>query len=854
MVIKKFGPRLLILMMVLAALPVSAQDTKHKKKKKKQEFEEVAMDTMNIFPVDKILDYKATYPRLFNLLHTKLELTPSFRERTLTGKATLKVVPHFYEQAEIVLDAKGMVISGVSSSLDEFSSVLPYGYDGKRLRITFPRVLTGKDTIELHINYTAQPYELDEVTAAGGRGVYFINPEGKNPYKPTMLWTQGEPEAASCWFPTLDATYQKTTQEIYVTVANTLHTLSNGLLISQKNNGDGTRTDYWRQTLPHAPYLFTLVAGTFLTAHDQWNETAVNYHTLPSYLKDVKAVFGNTPEMMTYFSDLLGVKYPWEKYDQVVVYDFTAGAMENTTASTFHESLFCTHRELEDRTWGHDLIIAHELFHQWFGNLVTCENWSQLSLNESFANYSEILWLEKWKGTDDAEVQWYKGLQSYLHEFTYKKAEPITYFYYNSPNDMFDRHRYDKGGRVLHLLRKYLGDDAFFTSLRHYLQKHEFKATEIHDLRIAFEEITGQDLNWFFNQWWFQPGHPIVELSHQYNASNKEINIRIRQRQDNHPNADIPVHRIYLDIDLIYPDTTVRHRVWVNRKSENILLPSETQPLAVNIDPGKMQVWERKDDISTQELLTIFDRSDKILDKIFVVNLLKQRAKDPQAIAFTNTALDHPNWYVREQALAGLEAKDAAIPDLSEQIRKLSLTDTFPHLRRLALEKLLVLNPSKAKQTAIALLEKDSSFTVLSKALAVVRDSSLAIAYRYATAMDQFNNTDITTAVAQVYADTALAKDFRLFERAMFMYTPSKPTSLNDAFYKYLLAVDDDTFQKGLEIYKNIIEHEQNDGKVKTARQAMAQLYNLPVSTAGTAVSITESKKAILSLYKTLIN
>ena len=269
----------------------------------------------------------------------------------------------------------------------------------------------------------------------GIKGMYFINPKGEEKDKPTQIWTQGETESSSAWFPTIDKTNQKTTQELTVTVDNKYVTLSNGKLMSQKKNTDGTRTDYWKMDLPHAPYLFFLGVGDYAVVKDSWKGKEVNYYVEKEYASVAKKIFGNTPEMMAFFSKITGVDYPWVKYSQITGRDYVAGAMENTTATIHQESAQQDARELVDgNNW--EGTIAHELFHQWFGDYVTAESWSNLTLNESFADYSETLWDEYKYGKDAGDAENYQGMQGYLQSGS--ESKDLVRFYYADKEDMFD--------------------------------------------------------------------------------------------------------------------------------------------------------------------------------------------------------------------------------------------------------------------------------------------------------------------------------------------------------------------------------------------------------------------------------
>ncbi|WP_262920674.1 M1 family metallopeptidase [Hymenobacter sp. 5516J-16] len=320
---------------------------------------------------------------LHDLVDTKLDVRFDWAKQWLLGTATLTLHPHFYPQNQLVLDAKGFdvksveLLNGVKKGRD-----LKYSYDKKKLTITLDRQYPRTEQYQVRIQYVAKPNELPKGGSEAiteDKGLYFINPLGTNKDKPRQVWTQGETEGSSCWFPTIDKPNQRMTQEISLTVENGFKTLSNGLLVSSRRNSDGTRTDVWKQNLPHAPYLTMLAAGNFAVVTDTWRGKPIEYYVDPPYQYTAKQVFGNTPEMLDFFSKKLGVDYPWEKYAQVAVHDFVSGAMENTSASTFQQQLVqFNSRELADISYEPESVIAHELFHQWFGDYVTTESWSNL--------------------------------------------------------------------------------------------------------------------------------------------------------------------------------------------------------------------------------------------------------------------------------------------------------------------------------------------------------------------------------------------------------------------------------------------------------------------------------------------
>ena len=343
--------------------------------------------------------YNAAAPRVHDLLHTRLDLSFDWEQEMVIGEAMLRLTPIFRPSDKVLLDAKNFTINSIT---DGEGQELTYEYTGDKQRITvlLPREYKRGEEYELLFDYTAVPSESGGSAAiTSDKGLFFINPRGEEgDDKPRQIWTQGETENNSRWFPTIDKPNERTTQEMYLTVAEQYETLSNGTLVSSTPNGDGTRTDYWKMDLPHAPYLFMLTVGDFEIVEDQeWNGIPVNYYMEKEWADHAKAIYPYTREMLGFFSSLTGVEYPWPKYSQVAVRDFVSGAMENTSAVIFGEFMHGTERSLIDVD-RNEKIVAHEMFHHWFGDLVTCESWANLTLNEGFANYSEYLWMEEKHG------------------------------------------------------------------------------------------------------------------------------------------------------------------------------------------------------------------------------------------------------------------------------------------------------------------------------------------------------------------------------------------------------------------------------------------------------------------------
>src|SRR5215217_1553277 len=321
--------------------------------------------------------YRETPEKINDLVHTKLDARFDYSKSQLIGKVWLTLKPHFYATDSLRLDAKGMEIKTVALVTGTKNVPLKYDYDGLFLNIHLGKTYKGGEPYTIYIDYVAKPDEYKGQGSAAitnAKGLYFINPRGEEEGKPTQIWTQGETESNSVWIPIIDKPDQKTTDEIYMTVPAKYVTLSNGKLVSQKKNADGTRTDYWKMDLPHAPYLLFMGVGDFAIIKDSYKGKEVSYYVEKEYAPVARKIFGNTPEMIAFYARITGVDYPWVKYSQIVGRDYVSGAMENTTATLHQESAQQDARELTDGNRWED-VIAHELFHQWFGDYVTTESW-----------------------------------------------------------------------------------------------------------------------------------------------------------------------------------------------------------------------------------------------------------------------------------------------------------------------------------------------------------------------------------------------------------------------------------------------------------------------------------------------
>jgi aminopeptidase N len=656
--------------------------------------------------------YRASETKINDLVHTKLDVSFDFSQSWMYGKAWITLHPHFYATDSLNLDAKCMQINEVSLFQKGKHIPLKYTYDRLNLHITLDKIYRAEENYTVFIDYFAKPEDvktLGSPAISGAKGLYFINPVGKDKNKPTQIWTQGETEANSVWFPTIDSPNQKTTNEISMTVPEKYQTLSNGLMTSRKSNKNGTRSDTWKMDLPHAPYLLMMAVGEFSISKDRYKGKEVSYYVEKEYAPVAKKIFGLTPEMMDYFSRITGVDYPWQKYAQVVIRDFVSGAMENTSATVHGEWAQQDERQLVDgNSW--ERVIAHELFHQWFGDYVTMESFSNISLNESLADFSETLWFTHKYGKDAGDDQNQKGLRTYLAAGGSDKD--LVRFYYPNPGSLFDAVSYQKGGRILHMLRNQVGDSAFFKSLNLYLTEYKFQSAEAHQLRLAFEEVTGQDLNWFWNQWFFGSGHPILDISYDYDVAAKTAKVFIRQTQ-----ADM-AFRFQIAVDVYQGTEKKRYQVWIDQKADTLSFPASSKPDLINVDGDKVLLCEKTDHKTLENFIFQYHHAGLYLDRREAIEFAATKQKeDAKALVLLKTALNDKYSGLRILAIQRLNLSNDSVRIVVEPLlADLAMNDPKSVVRASAIEALGKYKKDSYKELFLKSIN-DSSYSISGNAL-----------------------------------------------------------------------------------------------------------------------------------------
>ncbi len=527
-------------------------------------------------------DEQFTPARPFAVQHLRLDLRFDDEAETVSGSAFVTFKPMDDDFVSLTLDAAEFDVRSVTlvrhETTDhsyELSRACTYETFPEKLAIELPQSYTRHDQLTIEIAYTCQPR----------KGLYFIKPDESYPNKPHQIWSQGQNDDAHWWFPCHDVTNQKMTTELIAEVREDFFALSNGKLLSVTENKTAhTKTFHWSQEQPHPSYLVTIVIGEYEKLSAQQGALPVDYYVYRDRKEAGHTLFARTPEMIALLEQRFGVPYPYDKYAQILVDDFLFGAMENTSASTFTDRCLLDERAALDVNY--EDIVAHELAHHWFGDLVTCKDWTQIWVNESFATYSEYLWREATRGTDDARFALFQDFLLYLREDLTGHRRPLLFNRYRFSEELMDRHAYEKGACVLDMLRWVLGDEAFFRSLQLYLTQHAHGTGDDYVLRAAIEEATGQNLHWFFNNWVYGAGYPELNVRYEWQRAEQLVKLSVEQAQTEDNIFKFPVVIEIVTEDSDGNPSRASYRVWLEQQEQDFYLPCATKPRMVVFDKG----------------------------------------------------------------------------------------------------------------------------------------------------------------------------------------------------------------------------------------------------------------------------
>ncbi len=691
-------------------------------------------------------DEKKTLPpvnwvrsRNIDIKHIDVDLRFDWDKTSAIGTTTILFSP-FRDTDKFTLDAAMMTIDSVTLTK---GGDLKFKYDGKdgddNLEIMLDRVYRAGEDISVKIAYKTNyvnAADSEGILGGFGRGLRFIKPTADNPNKPRQIWSQGESEFNRYWFPSYDSPNDFRTTDIRTTVEKPFSVVSNGKLVETKENGDNTRTFHWKMDQPYSNYLSSIVVSETDPVVQDFEGIPVYNYGYTNEKKEVAATVKNLPATMKFFSEITGVKYPYPKYSQAFVEDF-GGGMENISATTMIEEMIHDERELLDTD--SEGLQSHELAHQWFGDYVTCRDWGQIWLNESFATYMQAMWTEKQKGHEEFLYADIRGNQNAtIGTWNQGIRRPIVTKYFASKDGMFDTYAYPGGGSVLHMLRKHLGDKLFFASLKNYLTANAHQPVSTEDLRIAVEETSGQSMDWFFDQWLYRMGHPIFEITQNYDDASKKLTLNVKQTQkiditNEYPQAEF--FQSYVDVEI---DNRIE-RVWLKPQAENVFtFDSSAKPKLVNFDFESTLLKEMKFEKSMDELLYQMQNDKDVLGRRWAMGELEKKAADAAnktrvVEALINSAEKDPFWRIRRAALSvianiyspdpprGQERPAAKLDTNVEQAAMRLAKDKQPIIRGEAMELLGETQDKKYSDLFLAALNDQSYSVIDQSALALGR-------------------------------------------------------------------------------------------------------------------------------------
>jgi aminopeptidase N len=602
-----------------------------------------------------------TPTRRIDIQHRVVRVRFDFAKQAIEGRVTLSGAA-LDTLSSLALDARELT---VASATDSTRGALPFVSDDARLTLRFPAPLARGERAAITIVYTARPRA----------GLYWVVPDAGHPGRRPEVWSQGEDESNRWWFPDFDEPAERASTEEFYTVPTGMFALGNGHLVeTTPGPAAGETTFHWREDFPFVSYLVMVAASRYAKVDTTWRGIPVEYYVPPDKAERVARSMGRTPEMLEYFSSRLGVPYPYEKYAQVVVQDFTFGGMENLSATTLVERILLDQNAALERT--QEGLVAHELGHQWFGDYITCREWAHAWLNEGFANFMADLWWEHAYGRDEHDRSLLDERASYFGSDGGGRR-PMVEPNYRFADDLFDGQIYAHGAWILHMLRSRLGDDAFFRGMRGYLEANGGTSVDTDRFRHALEEASGVGLDGFFDHWTRRAGYPELTVSWEWAEARKLARVRVEQTQAS--DSLTPVFRFDLPVRLALKDHDVRVTLTVDGRHAETWVPLAERPRYVEVNDDLSVLCSVKFERKVTELSAQLADAPLAASRIEAARALGEKGT-PAAIAALAKALSADRFYAVRQACAeglakvptaeGLAAITPGLADADARVRR----------------------------------------------------------------------------------------------------------------------------------------------------------------------------------------
>lgn len=567
--------------------------------------------------------------RVVDVQHIKIDVTPDFAAKTIQATTTLEFAPIAKPTRLVTLNAKGLRVEKIDASqkLAEHTST------DEHLKLLFEEPIPLGETVTVSITYTAEPKQ----------GLYFRTADMGYPEGEDHIWTQGETHEAPHWFPCFDYPNERSTTEVICRVPKEMTALSNGKLIGETvEEATGLKAVHWRQEKPHVNYLVCLCAGHFAKLEKEAKGVPLGFYTQPSFIEEAPKSFQDTAAILEFYEEEIGVPYPWDKYDQVTILDYNWGGMENTTLTTLtHETVYSDETENVRTSQGLD---AHELAHQWFGDYVTCKDWSHIWLNEGFATYYTHLYAGHKDGRDALHYGLWRDATEQVLPAIIKDGDtkPIVYRNYAEAFDQFDYRAYPKGSWVLHMLRSRLGDDLYRKAIKQYLERHALGNVVTDDLRQVLEEVSGMPLDAFFDQWVYRGGAPKIEVSHEWKSEEKMLRVTVKQGEPIEGKTMLFTFPVTLRAHI--GDEVIDHKVEITKTEQDFYFKLSAQPDVVRFDPQFTVLAEVKHEKSEEMLEKQLKVAGDMIGRLFAAEALGENDSKAATKALA-TALSEDKFY-----------------------------------------------------------------------------------------------------------------------------------------------------------------------------------------------------------------
>jgi aminopeptidase N len=648
--------------------------------------------------------------------HIRLDLDLDIPNQRYQGTCSIQINPIRDGIEQLALDAVDLTIESVMIG----PIAQPYDYDGETLSVRLLNPTQSGQPITVAIAYSVDHPQ---------RGLYFIAPDEHYPNKATQVWTQGEDEDSRYWFPCFDYPGQLATSEIRVRVPKPMIAISNGELIETQEDGE-FKIFHWSQQEVHPTYLMTLAVGDFAELRDEWNGKPVTYYVAKGREDDARRTMGKTPQMIEFFSQAYGYPYAYPKYAQVCVEDFIFGGMENTSTTLLTDRCLIDERAAIDNRSAESLV-AHELAHQWFGDLAVIKHWSHAWVKEGMASYSEVMWTEREYGPDEAAYYRLNEARSYLSEDSSRYRRPMVTHIYREAIELYDRHIYEKGACVYHMIRAELGDELFTRAVHTFIQDHAHSTVETIDLLRAIDKATGRNLQFLFDQYVFRGGHPDYKVAYSWDNDSNLAKVTVTQTQatdgDTPSTSGLFDLRVPIGFGFVKQDKLADQKVFtvrIHEREQTFYFPLPSKPQFVSFDVGNHLLKTVSLDYPVAELKAQLTYDPDPLSRICATEAIAKKGGLEVVKALSNALVSDPFWGVRAE-IAGKLAKiklDQALDGLVK-----GLQDSEARVRRAvvnALGKLKTLQSYEALKPVVE--QGDRSYYVEAAAMSAIANIATA--------------------------------------------------------------------------------------------------------------------------------